>query len=64
MADKSKTERQAFDDLVDRVLSVPHSEIVRREEEYQKQQAQKPKRPGPKRKVKPSAVAHESSDKD
>ena len=62
---KSKpSEREAFDSLVDRVLSVPHSEIVRREKEYQEQQAQKPKRPGPKRKVKPSAVGHESTDKD
>lgn len=58
------SERAAFDNLVDRVLAVPHSEIVRREKEYQDQQAQKPKRPGPKRKVKPSAVGHESGDKD
>jgi hypothetical protein len=58
------SEREAFDNLVDRVLSVPHEEILRREKEYQKQQALKPKRSGPKRKVKPSAVGHESSDKD
>jgi hypothetical protein len=64
MTNKQKPERQAFDELVDRVLSVPHSEILRREKEYQERQAQKPKRSGPKRKVKPSAVGHESSDKD
>lgn len=53
-----------FTKLADRVLSVPHSEIARREKEYQKQAAQNPKRRGPKRKVKPSAVARESGDKD
>jgi hypothetical protein len=62
---KSKpTEREAFDTLVGRVLSIPHSEIVRREQEYQKQAAQNPKRRGPKRKVKASAAAHGSIDKD
>lgn len=65
MAVKSgTTEREAFDSLVDHVLAVPHEEIVRREKEYQERQARKPKRPGPKRKVKPSAVARESTDKD
>jgi hypothetical protein len=63
MTVKAKTEREAFNNLVDRVLSVPHSEILRREKEYQKQAAQNPKRRGPKRKVKPSAVGHESNDK-
>jgi hypothetical protein len=52
---KSKTEFDQFTKLVDRVLSVPHTEILRREQEYQKQAAQNPKRRGPKRKVKPSA---------
>ena len=65
MAIKSDTsERQAFDNLVDRVLAVPHAEILRREKEYQEQAEQNPKRRGPKRKVKPSAVAHEPTDKD
>lgn len=64
MKDKSVTEFDEFTKLVDRVLMVPHSEILRREKEYQEQQARKPKRPGPKRKVKPSAVARESNDKD
>jgi len=63
MTNKPK-EFTKFTELVDLVLSVPHSEILRREKEYQERQAQKPKRPGPKRKVKPSAVARESTDKD
>jgi hypothetical protein len=64
---KRKTHTSGFDaftKLVDRVLSVPHTEILRREQEYQKQVAQNPKRRGPKRKVKPSAVGRESNDKD
>jgi len=63
---KLKTETSEFDaftNLVDTVLSVTHTEIVRREQEYQKQVAQNPKRRGPKRKVKPS-VARESADED
>jgi hypothetical protein len=56
MTNKSKpSEREVFDKLVGRVLSVPREEILRREKEYQKQAAQNPKRRGPKRKVKPSA---------
>jgi hypothetical protein len=64
MKAKQSTEFDKFTELVDRVLAVPHTEILRREKEYQEQQAQKPKRSGPKRKVKPSAVDRESSDKD
>jgi hypothetical protein len=64
MKKTSKSEFDEFTKLVDRVLSVPHSEIVRREKECQKQAAQNPKRRGPKRKVNPSAVAHESTDRD
>jgi hypothetical protein len=64
MKQKQNTEFDAFTKLVDRVLAVPHTEILRREKEYQKQAAQNPKRRGPKRKVKPSAVAHEPDDKD
>jgi hypothetical protein len=57
------SEFDAFTKLVDRVLSVPHSEIVRREKEYQEQSARNPKRRGPRRKVKPSAASHEPNDK-
>jgi hypothetical protein len=52
---KPNPEFDAFTSLVDRVLSVPRAEIHRREQEYQKEAAQNPKRRGPKRKVKPSA---------
>ncbi len=55
---KSKPHAFEFDEftkLVDRVLSVPHAEIVRREKKYQEQAAQNPKRRGPKPKIKPSA---------
>jgi hypothetical protein len=44
-----------FSALVERVLSVPKTEILRREAEYEKQAALNPKRRGPKRKPKPSA---------
>jgi hypothetical protein len=49
------SEFDAFSALVTRVLSVPKTEILRREAEYQKMSELNPKRRGPKRKVKPSA---------
>jgi hypothetical protein len=55
MKSKANPELDAFTKLVDRVLSVPRAEILRREKKYQEQAAQNPKRRGPKRKVKPSA---------
>jgi hypothetical protein len=55
MKQNPNAEFDAFTKLVDRVLSVPRTEIQRREQEYQKQAALNPKRRGPKRKVKPSA---------
>ncbi len=64
MKSKPNPELDAFTKLVDRVLSVPHAEILRREQEYQAQAAQNPKRRGPKRKLEPSASGHESDDKD
>jgi hypothetical protein len=42
------SEYDAFKALLNRVLAVPHSEIVRREEEYQKQSKLNPNRRGPK----------------
>jgi len=39
-----------FDALVRKVLSVPHSEIMRRESEYREQSKANPNRRGPKRK--------------
>ena len=44
-----------FDALVRKVLSVPHSEILRREAEYKRQSLANPNRRGPKRKPKPAA---------
>jgi hypothetical protein len=44
-----------FTKLVDRVLTIPKTEILRREAEYEKQAALNPRRRGPKRKIKPSA---------
>jgi hypothetical protein len=50
------TEFDAFTHLATRVVSVPRSEIQRREAEYQKRAAQNPRRrgPKPKRKIKAS----------
>jgi len=52
---KSSEEFARFVSLADRVISVPKTEILLREAEYQKQAALNPKRHGPKRKIKPSA---------
>jgi hypothetical protein len=52
---KSSPEFDAFSSLVSRVISVPKTEILRREAEYQKQAALNPKRRGRKPKIKPSA---------
>jgi hypothetical protein len=64
MKPKSNPEFEAFTKLVGRVLSVPHVEILRREKKYREQAATNPKRRGPKRKVKSSAVGHDSDDRD
>jgi hypothetical protein len=42
---------QNFDATMRTLLSVPHSEIQRREREYQKRAKQNPHRRGPKRKA-------------
>jgi hypothetical protein len=52
---KHSEEFNAFTRLVDKVLSVPREEILRREAEYRKRAAVNPNKRGPKRKVKPSA---------
>ena len=49
------SEFKNFESLVDRVLSVPKAEILRRDAEYQKTVDANPNRRGPKRKPKPSA---------
>jgi hypothetical protein len=52
---KHSAEYEAFTNLVDRVLSVSHEEIRRREAEYRRQAETNPRKRGPKRKIKPSA---------
>lgn len=49
------SERTAFTNLVDRVLSVSHEEIKRREAAYKKRADANPNKRGPKPKVKPSS---------
>ena len=44
-----------FEALMKKIITVPHSEIVRREEEYKKQAALNPRKRGPKPKVKRGA---------
>jgi hypothetical protein len=43
-----------FDALVRKVLAVPHSEILKREAQYQKQSLANPHRRGPKPRIKPA----------
>lgn len=50
-----------FKTAVKTILAVPRSEMERREKQYQKEAALKPKR-GPKRKTKPSASRDRGSD--
>jgi hypothetical protein len=58
---KHSAEYNAFTNLVDRVLSVSHEEMKRREAEYRKRADANPRKRGPKRKVKPSASAREEA---
>jgi hypothetical protein len=48
----TSAEYERFKNLLTRVLSVPHSEIVKREAEYRRQSKLNPKRRGPKPKRK------------
>ena len=47
------SEYDAFTALVDKVLSVPKSEILKREAEYRKEADKNPRKRGPKPKAKP-----------
>jgi hypothetical protein len=47
---KGNVEYERFTDLVDQVLSVPHSVIQQRIEEHRRAAARNPHRPGPKSK--------------
>lgn len=48
-------EYDAFKGLLNRVMAVPHSEIVKREAKYKRQAALNPSKPGPKPKRKRGA---------
>jgi hypothetical protein len=50
-ADATSDEFDAFTSTVDKLLSVPKSEILRREAEYRKQADLNPRKRGPKRKA-------------
>jgi hypothetical protein len=52
---KHSEEYDNFTNAVDRVLSVSHEEMKRREAAYKKQSDANPRKRGPKRKVKPTA---------
>ena len=52
---KHSVEYNAFTNAVERIMSVPKAEILRREAEYRKQADLNPRKRGPRRKVKPSA---------
>ena len=51
---KHLAEYEAFKIAVERLMSVPKAEILRREADYKKQADLNPRKRGPKRKVKPS----------
>ena len=55
---KPSAEFKAFDVLMEKVLSVSHEEIKRREAEYRKQAAMNPRKRGPKPRVRPSTSDH------
>ena len=54
---KTSPEYDAFKSLLNRLIAVPHSEIVKREAEYQRQSKLNPNRRGPKPKRKRAARA-------
>jgi hypothetical protein len=51
MTKQTSTEYGNFKALLARIVTVPHEEILRREEEYKKQMATNPRKRGPKRKT-------------
>jgi hypothetical protein len=52
---KHSAEYDTFTNAIEHILSVPKTEILRREAEYRKRADANPRKRGPKRKVKPSA---------
>lgn len=60
--DEGPQAKSRFEIAVKKILGVSHTEMERREKQYQEEQALKPKR-GPKRKAKSSASRdHDSGD--
>lgn len=57
MKRKSSAEFDAFTNLVDRVLAVPHFVIQQRVEEARKLSDQNPRKRGPKKKKRPTSTA-------
>jgi hypothetical protein len=51
-------EFDVFTELVDRVVSVPHSVIQERVEKHRKEAEKNPRKRGPKKKAKPSSSGH------
>lgn len=58
---KKPSEFDAFTEMVDRVLAVPHSVIQERVEEHRTRARQNPQKRGPKQKANASASARASS---
>jgi hypothetical protein len=58
---KHSKEFDAFTNLVDRVLSVPHSVIKERIDQHREVADKNPRKRGPKAKAKPSASVRASS---
>jgi len=54
-------EYDTFKSLLNRIVAVPHTEIVKREAAYQKQSALNPSRPGPKPKTKRKSASRARS---
>lgn len=53
---ETSAEYDKFKSLLDRVVSVPKEEIMRREAEYKRQADINPRKPGPKKKADASRV--------
>ena len=59
---KHSGEYESFTDAVRSIMSVPKTEILRREADYKKRADANPRKRGPKRKVKPSASPDSTGD--
>jgi hypothetical protein len=54
---RHSAEYEAFTNAVERLMTVPKAEILRREAEYKKQSDLNPRKRGPKRKLKPPSAS-------